>query len=163
MVSEEWPYSETSLERPLLRDHMSWRTTYSWQKVPHFSTIDPVTKDHRSWETIFYGQWGGLSRQVLLYFIGTYCSSYSEQLISQYQLNYGSLLDILLHCECNASHSNTLACKCVCMCQRVWDASQVNVHIIYTPLNPKLGEPKLGNRISEIIYCWTQHLSNVIV
>ncbi len=36
-----------------MRDHLSWRTTYSWQKVLHFNAIEPVSEDHLSWETIF--------------------------------------------------------------------------------------------------------------
>ncbi len=54
-----------SWETTAITDHLSW--TYSWQKVPHFSANEPVAKDQLSWETIFYGQWGGLSRQILLY------------------------------------------------------------------------------------------------
>ncbi len=50
-----------------MRDHLSWRTTYSCQKVPHFNIIEPATKDHLPWKTYFYGQRGSLSRQVLLY------------------------------------------------------------------------------------------------
>ncbi len=41
-------------ETTAMKDHLSWRTTYSWQKVPNFSVIESVTKDHLSnWETIF--------------------------------------------------------------------------------------------------------------
>ncbi len=39
-------YSETCLETTAMRDHLSWKTTFSWQKVPHFNIIGPVTKDH---------------------------------------------------------------------------------------------------------------------
>ncbi len=28
-----------------IRDHVSWRTTYSWQKVPHFNATNSVMKD----------------------------------------------------------------------------------------------------------------------
>ncbi len=37
----------------ILRDHLSWKTRYSWQKVPHFNVIELVTKDHLSWESTF--------------------------------------------------------------------------------------------------------------
>ncbi len=40
--------------KPVLRNHMSWRTVYSWQKVPHLNVIEHVTKDNLSWETIFF-------------------------------------------------------------------------------------------------------------
>ena len=36
-----------------MRDHLSWKTTYFWQMVLHFSAIEPVIKDHLSWETTF--------------------------------------------------------------------------------------------------------------
>ncbi len=37
-------YSEACLEiLSLLWDHLSWRTRYSWQKVPHFKATHPVT------------------------------------------------------------------------------------------------------------------------
>ncbi len=40
-----------------MRDHLSWKTTYFWQKDLHlnmFNAIEPVTQDHLSWETIFF-------------------------------------------------------------------------------------------------------------
>ncbi len=37
-----------------MRHHLSWRTTYSWQKVPHFNVIEPVTKDLLYWEATFF-------------------------------------------------------------------------------------------------------------
>ncbi len=42
-----------SWETTGMRDHLSWWTTYYWQKVPFFSAIEPVTKDHLSWDTIY--------------------------------------------------------------------------------------------------------------
>ncbi len=53
----EW---NQSWETTAVRDHLSCKTRYSWQKVPHFGVIDPVTKDHLSWETTFLcpmGHW----------------------------------------------------------------------------------------------------------
>ena len=32
--------------KSVLRDHCQDRTTYSWQKVPHFSAMEPATEDH---------------------------------------------------------------------------------------------------------------------
>ncbi len=47
-------YNENlSWEATTMEDHLSWKTTYSWQKVPHFNANEPVTKDHLHWETIF--------------------------------------------------------------------------------------------------------------
>ena len=37
-----------------MRDCMSWRTAYSWQKVLHFNANELVTKDHLSWGTIYF-------------------------------------------------------------------------------------------------------------
>ncbi len=36
-----------------MRDHLSWETWYSWQKVPHFSVTEPAMKDNLSWEITF--------------------------------------------------------------------------------------------------------------
>ncbi len=61
-----------SLETPAMTDHLSWKTTYFWQKALHFNThkIKPATKkDHLSWETTFLcPKRCHLSRQVLLYY-----------------------------------------------------------------------------------------------
>ncbi len=51
--------SETSLKRPL--PSLLWQTTCPWR-----TTSFSVLHFELSWETIFYGQWDGLSRQVLL-------------------------------------------------------------------------------------------------
>ncbi len=43
-----------SSETTSMRDHLSWRTTYSWQKVQHFNATVPVTRDRPVWgEHIF--------------------------------------------------------------------------------------------------------------
>ncbi len=43
-------YSTTCLETTARRDHLSWRTTKSCQKVLHFNAVQPVTKDHLPWK-----------------------------------------------------------------------------------------------------------------
>ncbi len=60
-----------SWETTAMRDHLSWKTTHFWQKALHFNITEPVTKtkyhlDHLD-RPHFCGQWGGLSRQILLY------------------------------------------------------------------------------------------------
>ncbi len=52
-----------SWETTAMRDHLSWKTTYVWQIVPHFNTVEPVSLERPH----FYVWWGDLSRQVLLY------------------------------------------------------------------------------------------------
>ena len=49
-------YSQTSLDLPwnttVMRDHLSWKTTYSWQNLGNtFQCLEPVIKDHLPWET----------------------------------------------------------------------------------------------------------------
>ncbi len=34
-----------------MRDHLSWRTVHSYQKVLYSNATEPVTKDHLSWDT----------------------------------------------------------------------------------------------------------------
>ncbi len=53
-------------ETTAMRDHLSWQTTYFWQKDLHFNITKPATKDHLPWQTTFLGQWGSLSRHVQL-------------------------------------------------------------------------------------------------
>ncbi len=50
-----------------MRDHLSWQITHFLQKDLHFNITEPVTRDHLSWQATFWGQWGGSTRQVLLY------------------------------------------------------------------------------------------------
>ncbi len=33
-----------------MRDHLSWRTIFSWHKVLHLNGIEPVAKDHLLWK-----------------------------------------------------------------------------------------------------------------
>ncbi len=47
-----------------MRDYLSWKTIYSWQKVLFFNVRPTTTYLERPH---FYGQWGGLSKQVQLY------------------------------------------------------------------------------------------------
>ncbi len=56
-----------SWEATTMRDHLSWQITHFWQKDLNFNITEPVTGDHLSWQTKFCGQWGGLSKLVLLY------------------------------------------------------------------------------------------------
>ncbi len=44
--------SETCLERPMLPE-TCLEGSHPWQKIIHFSVIEPVTKDHLSWESTF--------------------------------------------------------------------------------------------------------------
>ena len=37
-----------------MRDHLSWKTIYSWHKVLYFIATEPVTSDHLSWETFLW-------------------------------------------------------------------------------------------------------------
>ncbi len=69
-VAVHTSYSETCRETTAMRDHLSWQTTHLWQKDLHFKITETVTRDHLSWQIWlhFCGQWGGLSRQVLLYY-----------------------------------------------------------------------------------------------
>ena len=55
-----------SWETTGMGDHLSWQTTHFWKEI-YFNITESVTRDHLSWQTPFCGQWGGLSRQVLLY------------------------------------------------------------------------------------------------
>ena len=67
-TTKTWLQWNLSWETTAMRDHLSWETRYSWQKVIHFNVIEPVIKDHLSWESTFvWPTRGGLSRQVLLY------------------------------------------------------------------------------------------------
>ncbi len=45
-ASLEYATVKSVLERPqsATRDHLSWKTTYSWQKVPHYNASELVTK-----------------------------------------------------------------------------------------------------------------------
>ena len=45
-------YSETCLERPAMRDHLSCQTTHFWQDL-HVNITEPVTREHLSWQTTF--------------------------------------------------------------------------------------------------------------
>ena len=47
--------SEACLEITAMRDHFSWRTTYSRQEVLNFNLIEPGSKDHLYWDYIFMG------------------------------------------------------------------------------------------------------------
>ena len=56
-----------SWETTAMRDHLSWKTRHSWQKNLHLNITEPVTRATCLERPHFYGQLGGLSRQVLLY------------------------------------------------------------------------------------------------
>ncbi len=43
----------TAMRPPVLRNHLSWETTYFCQKDLHFNITVPVTRDHPSWQTTF--------------------------------------------------------------------------------------------------------------
>ncbi len=57
LCAESHSYCSTvkpTWETTAMRDHLSWGTTFSWQKVLNLIATEPVTKDNLSWETIFY-------------------------------------------------------------------------------------------------------------
>ncbi len=71
-------YSKTCLERPLQRDHLSWRTTDSWQMSQISMQSNLSSKTTCLERPNFYGQWGSLSRQVLLYNYYTNLVSFTQ-------------------------------------------------------------------------------------
>ncbi len=60
LMAVQW---NLSWETTSIRDHLSWKIKYFWQKVLHFNVFEPVTKDHLYWQTTFLWQWCGLWRQ----------------------------------------------------------------------------------------------------
>ncbi len=48
-----WLIPSVCTVKPVLRDHLSWKIRYLFQKVlhVHFNVTEHVTKDHLSWET----------------------------------------------------------------------------------------------------------------
>ncbi len=50
-----------------MRDHFSYKTSFSMNMELHFYIFLPLIKDHLSYKTIFVGLWGGLKTQVSLY------------------------------------------------------------------------------------------------
>ncbi len=43
-------------ETTAMRDHLSWKTIYPWQKIIYFNAIEPVSPKTTCLETIFYCQ-----------------------------------------------------------------------------------------------------------
>ncbi len=50
-----------------MRDHLFGKIEYYWQSDQHFSIIEPATRPPIFKRPYVYGQWGGLSRRLLLY------------------------------------------------------------------------------------------------
>ncbi len=48
--------------KPVLRDHLFWRTTYSWRQGTYFNALNLPPKTTCFERPYFYGQYGSLSR-----------------------------------------------------------------------------------------------------
>ena len=63
-----------------MRDHQSWRTTFSSSRSLQFNQIEPTTQDHMSWETTFLWPMGQ-SFKTSFTVLAADCVSKSELLI----------------------------------------------------------------------------------